>query len=802
MLSRDQNTTQRGDCLAVKDTHLVYRACTMQFAMALGCESPRDVIGKSDFDLLSADAAQRQLTLDSQTVINAQPDVDKVSLVTGAEMVIVRTPILSPKKQVRGIDIRLIRHDQKGKTPLAAKSDADGINYQSLVDEGLQGSMILQQDRVVFANQNAARMLGFDSAQALLDRATAASLFSREDWGRLHRNPTSLHEKRAAMGPTRLTLSALNESGKSIPLMAKVQETVWQGKSAVLLSFVDLDAKAVRVASLPESERRYRHYAQASADFFWELDDQLRFSFVSEECLQALALPSDSVIGKTHKELLGSEENLNPEDHWDAQLDRLNSRQAFRDFEFRWGDDDDARTIRYSGIPIYDNDHVFLGYRGTGRDVTAANRQAESVAYHASHDALTGLINRRHFEVLCERALTASKNDRKAHALCFMDLDSFKIVNDTCGHLAGDELLRQLSALLDSLVRKSDVLARLGGDEFGLLLYNCSVPVALKLANQLRSEVENFQFLWSDKRFQVGVSVGLVQFDERWENLKSVFGAADSACYLAKNEGRNRVVVYEGDGPSSNRKVETHWVEEINAALADDRMVVARQVILPLNDQSDASRFEMFMRLRATNGDIIQPGSFLPSAERYGLSAKLDLVMIELTLNWLKTQPQLLNTVKLCSINLTSGTFANPETEAELVELIENSSVPASKLCFEMTETSTIANLSVASTFMKRLRDLGCHFMLDDFGSGLSAFTYLKELPIDYLKIDGTLTKNILNDRTDFAMVKAINEISQSLDMQTVAKYVESQEQLDAVREIGIDFVQGYHLGKPEVVDT
>ncbi|MBX2886610.1 MAG: EAL domain-containing protein, partial [Granulosicoccus sp.] len=584
-------------------------------------------------------------------------------------------------------------------------------------------------------------------------------------------------------------------------LIAKVQETLWQGSTAMLLSFVDLDARAA-VSVLPESERRYRHYARASADFFWELDDQLRFSFVSEEAEQVLDVSTDALLGLTHEELLDSDNNTNPETHWDSQLERLSSRQAFRDFEFHWGVDDDARTIRYSGIPIYDNDHVFLGYRGTGRDVTAANRQAESVAYHASHDALTGLVNRRHFEVLCERALTASKNDRKAHALCFMDLDSFKIVNDTCGHLAGDELLRQLSALLDSLVRKSDVLARLGGDEFGLLLYNCSVPAALKLANQLRSEVENFQFLWAETRFQVGVSVGLVLFDERWENLKSLFGAADSACYLAKNEGRNRVVVYEGDEPSSNRKVETHWVEEINAALEEDRMVVARQVILPLNDQNDASRFEMFMRLRATNGDIINPSAFLPSAERYGLSAKLDLVMIKLTLNWLKTNPQLLNSIKRCSINLTSGTFANADAEAELVELISNSGVPTSKLCFELTETATIANLSVVSGFMHRLSDLGCHFMLDDFGSGLSAFAHLKNLPVKYLKIDGQLVRNILNDPTDFAMVKAINEISQSLNMETVAKYIESPELLEAVREIGIDFVQGYYMGKPEVVDT
>jgi len=681
----------------------------------------------------------------------------------------------------------------------AARSTA-GINYQSLVDQGLQGSLVLQNDRVVFANKNAAQMLGFASAPALLDRPSVAALFERDSWNRIHRGAPSLHEKRSTR-PLRLKLDAFTATGDEIALLAKTQDITWQGAAAILLSFVDIELQSSATVVLPESERRYLHYAKASADFFWELDEQLRFSFVSEEIESVLAIDSSDIIGQTHQQLLALENNPEPADHWDAQLEKLSSRKAFRDFEFRCGRADDARTIRYSGIPIYDNAHNFIGYRGTGLDVTAAHRQAESVAYHASHDALTGLVNRRHFEYLCEKALAKARSERKAHALCFMDLDSFKIVNDTCGHLAGDELLRQLSALLDSLVRKSDVLARLGGDEFGLLLYNCSVSVALKLANQLRSEVENFQFLWGETRFQVGVSVGLVVFDDRWENLHALFGAADSACYLAKNEGRNRVVVHhEGDGRSSNRKVETHWVEEINAALEEDRMVVARQVILPLNDQTDASRFEMFMRLRATNGDIISPGAFLPSAERYGLSGQLDLVMLKQTLKWLRNHPHLLNSVKLCSINLTSGCFAHRETEDALVGLLKDSGVPASKLCFELTETSTIANLSAASGFMQRLHDLGCHFMLDDFGSGLSAFAYLKNLPVEYLKIDGSLVRDILNDPIDFTMVKAINEISQSLGMQTVAKYVESSELLEAVREIGVDYAQGYYLGKPEMV--
>ena len=813
----NRNHGQAPDCVAVKDTQLVYRACTRQFAVAVGFERPEDIIGKSDFDLFNTDIARSQLNHDTQVVVHGQPDIGSLPLDTEQELVIVRTPVLSAKKQVRGIDIRLLtrQHTAGNEDEWADDTRSlGGVDYQTLVDQGLQGSMVLRHRDIVFANTNAAQMLGFGSAAQLLSVA-ASALFSAEDWQKIQQvYPASLHERNPSGSTIRLRLTASKqEPGSAVQLLAKAQAHTWQGESAVLLSFVDVDAEALSNLNVTESELRYRHYAKASADFFWELDQQLRFSYVSDDVTTVLQLSAEEIIGKTHQDLLKLSLNQEPEGHWTQHIQQLQRHEPFRDFEFRWGGDAGAtedsaeterpRTIRYSGIPVYSEDNSFIGYRGTGRDVTAASRQAESVAYHASHDALTGLVNRRHFEALSEQALRQARNERQVHALCFMDLDQFKIVNDTCGHMAGDELLRQLSALFDRLVRKSDVLARMGGDEFALLLYNCSVPTALKLANQIRSEVENFQFLWGDSRFQVGVSVGLVVFDDRWENLQALFAAADSACYLAKNEGRNRVVVYrEADGPDPNRRVETHWVEEINTALDEHRMFAARQVIVPLNDLSDTTRFEMFMRMKTPGGEVINPGAFLPSAERYGLSSRLDLVVTGLTLDWLKSHPRLLNSIKWCSINLTSGTFAHEDAEQQLTELILASGIPPSRLCFELTETATIANLTVVSGFMRRLSDIGCAFMLDDFGSGLSAFAYLKSLPVSYIKIDGSLIKNILDDPLDYAMVKAISEISQSLGMQTVAKYVESQELLDAVRDIGVDYVQGYRLGKTEIVES
>ena len=460
--------------------------------------------------------------------------------------------------------------------------------------------------------------------------------------------------------------------------------------------------------------------------------------------------------------------------------------------------------IRYSGLPLFDRERRFVGYRGVGGDVTATVRQAEALAYHADHDGLTGLFNRRRFESTLTEALATPRIRKESHALCFLDLDRFKVVNDTGGHLAGDELLRQLARLLDSQVRKSDVLARLGGDEFGVFLFECGLAGALKLANQIRSEVERFEFLWEGKRFTIGVSIGLVVVDDRWEGVESLFSAADSACYIAKNEGRNRVVVHrERKGGASVRRIATHWVEEIDSALAGDRLRLARQPIRSLGEgpDVDGEHVEMLLRLRLPDGDIVAPRAFLPAAERHGLSAALDERAVELTLDWLAALPDASRTIRHVSINLASGSFTDDSFAERLVSRIERSGIAAETLCFELSETETIAHLAKAGEFMRRLASAGCRFGIDDFGSSLSSFTWMRELPVDFVKIDGRLVKDILDDPVDLTTVRAIGDISRSMGTRTVAEFVESSDLLDAVREIGIDFAQGFHVGRPVLIE-
>ena len=557
--ARHQGTsTER---VAVKDMQLVYRACSSSFAEALGFNSPDLVIGRTDFDLLPHELATQQLLIDKRVADNAVSDINALLLEDEASrQIILRSPIVSEHGEVQGIDIRLLDG------PVAAGPHT--ADYQSLVDHGLQGTIVLRGDKPLFLNQSARIIFELQNAHGS-DLDGLRRQFAPEDWNRLCRRVAMDTESERSKDtlPSRMVLN-IRVQGISKVLLADIDRISWQGSTAAFLSVVDISAyrgaatvskrssaqastnlsqesaglhppeSSPAINATSESSQaveqleldRFRHYAKASADFFWETDQNLRFSRISPEIETVLGVEVGSLIGRTHEDLLGRTGDLNDRASWSQHLQTLSDHKPFRDFEFKWMAGSEKKVVRYSGIPVYNSNSVFTGYRGTGRDVTASTKQAESVAYHANHDALTGLVNRRHFEQLVKAALESVREDRKPHALFFMDLDNFKIVNDTCGHLAGDELLRQLSSLFSNLVRKSDVLARLGGDEFGVFLYNCDVGAALKLANQLRSEVENFQFLWEENRFKVGVSIGLVVADYRWPNLEALFSAADSAC--------------------------------------------------------------------------------------------------------------------------------------------------------------------------------------------------------------------------------------------------------------------------------
>ncbi len=435
-------------------------------------------------------------------------------------------------------------------------------------------------------------------------------------------------------------------------------------------------------------------------------------------------------------------------------------------------------------------------------DITETHRLSEQLSYHASHDPLTRLLNRREFDMRLKRVLDTARDEDSEHALCYLDLDQFKVVNDNCGHIAGDELLRQLGDLLKNNVRKRDTLARLGGDEFGVLMEHCNLQQAKRVAETLRKVIEEFRFAWEDRIFNVGVSIGLVPITNTGLNSIDVLKQADAACYAAKDAGRNRIHVYlEADSELARRHGEMQLIEQINRALAEDRLELYSQTIVPVNKAASAgTHYEILVRMTDEEGQQVAPDAFLAAAERYGVSPRLDRYIIQRAFSHLSKNPEHLEGVAQCAINLSGLSLSNTDFHDFLLGLFKSSKVPAEKICFEITETAAISNLTDATEFMHSLREQGCRFALDDFGSGLSSFAYLKSLPVDYLKIDGFFVRDIATDPISYAMVKSIHDIGKLMGMQTIAEFVENDAIMKKLKEIGVDYAQGYGISRPRPI--
>jgi diguanylate cyclase (GGDEF)-like protein/PAS domain S-box-containing protein len=435
-------------------------------------------------------------------------------------------------------------------------------------------------------------------------------------------------------------------------------------------------------------------------------------------------------------------------------------------------------------------------------DVTEAHDLSEQIAYQASHDTLTGLANRSEFDRHINELVALVRVDNSEHALCYLDLDQFKVVNDTCGHLAGDELLRQLGDLLRKNLRRHDFVARLGGDEFGVLMYDCSLGEAFQACEKLRDMIRDFHFGWEDRSFNVGVSIGVSSINATSGNAVDLLKEADAACYAAKDKGRNRVHVFRPDDEElALRHGEMQWVSKIQRGLEQNRFCLFGQPIVPFLDQDDGLHFETLIRYRDDKGNIIPPGAFLPAAERYNLASALDRSVISHLFEWIVNKPDFLENLSVCSINLSGVSLSDESMLAFISEQFSLWAIPTYKICFEITETAAIANLSCATKFINQLRERGCLFSLDDFGSGLSSFAYLKNLPVDFLKIDGLFVKDIVEDDVDHAMVRAINEVGHIMGKKTIAEFVENEKIFNLLNKLGVDYAQGYGIGKPVPLD-
>ncbi|PRC91953.1 EAL domain-containing protein [Solimicrobium silvestre] len=457
-------------------------------------------------------------------------------------------------------------------------------------------------------------------------------------------------------------------------------------------------------------------------------------------------------------------------------------------------------AIEDSAAPMLDRDNKVIGVVLVFHDVSDARRLSEEMTYQATHDALTDLVNRSEFDRRLQKAIESSSLHGHQHALAYLDLDQFKIVNDTCGHNSGDELLRQITGLLRLTLRANDTLARLGGDEFGVLLESCPPYFALQIAENLRNIIGDFHFVWDEKTFPISVSIGLVNFGGNGpENLScaEILRIADSACYTAKDLGRNRIHVYmEDDYEMSKRHGEIDWYTKIYSAITQNRFVLYAQKIVSLNTtQPYHEHVEILLRLINTESQIIPPMAFIPAAERYGLMPEIDRWVVRTAFAHIAKLE--FGATSLFSINLSGASLNDEKALPFIFEQLETSGVNSGSICFEITETAAITNLLNARAFIIALQSKGCKFALDDFGSGMSSFSYLKHLPVNFLKIDGCFVKDIANDPVDAAMVAAINNIGHVMVLETIAEFVEDKEILKKLREIGVDYAQGYEVGHP-----
>jgi diguanylate cyclase (GGDEF)-like protein/PAS domain S-box-containing protein len=461
--------------------------------------------------------------------------------------------------------------------------------------------------------------------------------------------------------------------------------------------------------------------------------------------------------------------------------------------------DDRAYPVEITISPIADKRGEVHGAVIVLHDVREARALQRELSYQASHDPLTGLFNRREFDRMLQHALEHTKRDDEEHALCYLDLDQFKIINDTCGHAAGDELLQKLTATLRGKLRKADTLSRLGGDEFAVLLAHCPIERAIQVAESLRAQVKEFRFVWGDKSFQIGVSVGLVPVTKEQSCAAEILSAADMACYVAKEQGRNRVHVYQLDDENMRRRRnEMGMVSAVRRALVEDRFELFAQPIVSTRDKS-AAHYELLIRMRDEKSGFVSPGAFLPAAERYQLMSEIDRWVVEESMRLLLDQERCGKDI-FVSINLSGQSLSEESFLDDILRKLDRIGPCATRVCFEITETAAVNNLSIALKFIDAIKQYGCKFSLDDFGAGVSSFGYLKNLPVDYVKIDGVFVRKIQSNEVDQAMVRAITEVTSVMGMETIAEFVENEESFDLLKEIGVDYAQGYWIEEPKPI--
>jgi diguanylate cyclase (GGDEF)-like protein/PAS domain S-box-containing protein len=682
---------------------------------------------------------------------------------------------------------------------------ASEARYRELFENVVEGVYRTSLDgRLIAVNPALVRMLGFDSAQQLLAiESTSALYVDAEERVRL----MAQLERDGALRNAEYQLR--RRDGATITVLENARLICAAGGNAIghegTLSDIT-ERKRAETAVFEEKEKA-QVTLQSIGDAVITTDAHGRIEYLNPVAEELTGWQSAEVIGRPLTDVFAilNETTRAAVENPVSRCLREGRAIALSDQTVLLNRSGQELAIQDSAAPIRDRSGNMIGAVLVFHDVSRERRLRRALAYQASHDALTGLINRREFESRLMHALEIARStDDILHALLYLDLDQFKLVNDTCGHQAGDELLKQITNLLRAHVRATDTIARLGGDEFAVLLNDCTAERAARIADDIRQAIRDFRFVWQDGTLNVGVSIGIVEIARDSEGLASVMSAADVACYAAKESGRNRVHMYQ-HGAAPQRHREMQWVSRLTRACDENRLALYYQPIVPIGDTNDTrGHYELLLRLRDEDGRLVAPAEFIPAAERYNLMPAIDRWVVRQALGTLahyadESDPAEAYTV---AINL-SGTSLNDERFLEfLINELQAHDLSPGAVCFEITETAAIANLGNVVHFMRELKRRGCLFSLDDFGSGLSSFVYLKNLPVDFLKIDGQFIQNVTRDHVDRSMVEAIAQIGRAMGIRTVAERVDSEEVYRALASLGIQYAQGFLIAPPEPADA
>ncbi len=660
---------------------------------------------------------------------------------------------------------------------------------------------LIHNERILFANRAAAALLGVDAVQ-LVDKPVTDLV--KPPYRALLRE-TTLRRLAGDSVPASQELQLISAEQGGLWVEATGILTTYKGQPAVLTVARDITERKTGAAPAGARPALYDQALESIAECIVTTDRQGVVTSLNRAAERTLGVLRKDVIGMPFARLATLVDEVdhralgNPVEKCLAQRQRVNmGRRAL----LLRASGSESCSVELTASPIENAHGELTGVVVVFHDVSEIRGHARKITYQASHDALTGMINRREFESRVENAIELGRGQSLRHVVAYLDLDRFKIVNDSCGHQAGDELLRKVASLLREQIRDSDTVARIGGDEFAMLLPGCPLEKALEIADATCKAIADYRFVWRDRIFTIGVSIGLLELGDGSGSVQDILAAADSACYMAKRSGRGQVHVYsQSDEIVARERGEIRWLQRLQGALKDGRFGLAVQPIIAFGaHRNDGPACEVLLRLHRRHGDLIQPSEFIAAAERYQLMPDIDRWVVRTTFDAIANHDLALPAGRSCGINLSGQTLSDQGFLEFVVDALDVSGIPAESVCFEVTEEAVYENFNSARRFIEVLHGMGSRFALDNYGSAPGAFSRLRDLPIDFLKIDGRLTRNLATDSVNQELVSSMIRLADAMKFQTVAEQVEEQEDFDTLRDLGVDFAQGFFIRQPSLL--